>query len=326
MAPRYIHDMTIGAAIALLSVLCASAPAHATWTNASPDKDYHCSATTATKHHPHFAMKTCVGVHLSANGAWVQGAAYVVNRNDHPALAVASTEVKLDGAKHRSDTCGPTAIGGGRGKWCYGKTTLISGRGASVLAIGYLGLPWRTRDVVASMPWPIGVAPSDPSVKRPSWVPEPYWPLLTRAAAGQRLDARLLAAQLKIESSFRATICSRAGACGIAQFLPGTWRGSWNPYRDRCGPKGYDDPTCAIPAQAVFMARLLATARTRDVAAIRARMARRGDIPASALSAINWGDPYQIALMAYHSGWGLDGWGPRTARYPVNIAAQARRG
>ena len=170
-------------------------------------------------------------------------------------------------------------------------------------------------------------APTPPgggTAQRPSWVPAQYWPMLTSAAAKEGLDVRMLAAQLKIESNFRPTVCSEAGACGIAQFLPQTWRGSWNPHRNQS--KGYNNPTYAIPAQARYMHDRLVTARSKDAAAIRARMARRRDIPASTLNAINFRDPYQIALMAYHGGWDLSGWGPRTAKYPVNISAQARLG
>jgi hypothetical protein len=167
------------------------------------------------------------------------------------------------------------------------------------------------------------VPPPPPGGARPSWVPAEYWTLLQDAAVKEALDAKLLAGQLKVESNFDPDVCSEAGACGIAQFLPGTWRGDWNPYRDQ--PEGYFDPRLAIPAQARFMHNLLETARTKDGAAIKAQMASRGDIPAETLDAIDFNDPYQIALMAYHAGWDLSGWGPRTAKYPVNITSQARR-
>jgi uncharacterized protein YraI len=169
-----------------------------------------------------------------------------------------------------------------------------------------------------------GPAPGPSDGARPSWVPAQYWPILTGAAAKEGLNARLLAAQLKIESQFRTSVCSESGACGIAQFLPSTWQGSWNPYRDQAGPKGYNNPTFAIPAQARYMHLRLATARTKNAGAIRARLARRKDVPAATLNAINFNDPYQIALMSYHGGWDLEGWGPRTSKYPVNIVAQAR--
>jgi hypothetical protein len=157
---------------------------------------------------------------------------------------------------------------------------------------------------------------------KPSWVPPQYWTILQEAATKERLNPKLLAAQLQIESGFNPTVCSEAGACGIAQFLPGTWRGSWNPYGNI--RRGYLDPRFAIPAQARYMRRLLDRARNEDGAAIRRRLVRRDDIPRETINAINFNDSYQIALMAYHGGWDLSGWGPRTSSYPVKITAQAR--
>lgn len=73
------------------------------------------------------------------------------------------------------------------------------------------------------------------------------------------------------------------------------------------------------------MKNLLNTARTKDGNAIRRKMAQHRRADRAAMARINFADPYQIALMAYHAGWDLDGWGPRTARYPVNILATAAR-
>jgi uncharacterized protein YraI len=183
-------------------------------------------------------------------------------------------------------------------------------------------------DRIAGVPTCGSGAPAPPSTSipaKPSWVPAQYWPKLIQSAVLYRLDPHLLAAQLRIESGFRPTICSNQGACGIAQFLPSTFRQSWNVYRNACGSKGYLNPNCAIPAQALMMSRLRNDPRSANGAAIRARMARRSDVPASVLAQINFADRYQVALMAYHAGWDLSGWGPKTARYPVNIVAQARR-
>jgi uncharacterized protein YraI len=165
--------------------------------------------------------------------------------------------------------------------------------------------------------------PPPPGAGKPGWVPPQYWTLIQDAAVKERLDPRLLAGQLWVESKFNPTICSEAGACGIAQFRPGTWRQGWNPYRGQA--KGYLDPRFAIPAQARMMHNLLDSARSKDGAAIKARMARRSDIPRERLDRINFGDPYQLALMAYHAGWDLSGWGPRTANYPLNITDKARQ-
>ena len=179
------------------------------------------------------------------------------------------------------------------------------------------------QDRIAGVPPCGGTPPPPPGAGKPAWVPGQYWTLIQDAAAKEGLDPRLVAGQLQIESKFNPTVCSEAGACGIAQFLPQTWRGKWNPYRDK--PKGYLDPRFAIPAQARFMHNLRQTARTKNGGAIKARMSKRSDIPAATLNAINFKDPYQLALMGYHAGWDLSGWGPRTAKYPVNITNQARQ-
>lgn len=170
-------------------------------------------------------------------------------------------------------------------------------------------------------PTPAPPAPA-PAQTRPSWVPAKYWPLIQRAAKAEGLDARLIAAQLWVESKFNPTIKSPAGAYGIAQFLPSTWRSSSNPYRAH--KRGYLVPKYAIPAQARLMKNLQKRARGENAAAIRARLAKRSDIPASTLNAIDFQDPYQIALMAYHGGWDLSGWGPLTSQYPVNIYEKAQ--
>ena len=63
----------------------------------------------------------------------------------------------------------------------------------------------------------------------------------------------MLAAQLRAESGFSPTAVSRVGAQGIAQFMPATWAGSWNPWR----ASSPFDPAAAIPAQARYLRRLL---------------------------------------------------------------------
>jgi Transglycosylase SLT domain len=315
-----------GVALALAVPLVTSAAAQAAWTNAGPKQDQHCGPSRPAPHTAPVAFQSCVIMHGSPSGAYVQGAVRVSNTSDNPRRLVTATgytSVWLDGRIHRSDNCGPIVIAGRQTRWCYGKTTWVAGHNRPLYAIGYVWSGAGLHDRLYSAPW--STAPPSPTAARPGWVPARYWPLLTSAAAREGLDARVLAAQLKIESNFRPTVCSRAGACGIAQFLPGTWRGSWNPYLGVAGPRGYNNPTYAIPAQARYMLLRLRKARTVNGAALRARLARRHDIPASTLKAIDFSDPYQIALMAYHGGWGLDGWGPRTAKYPVTIMAQARR-
>ena len=83
----------------------------------------------------------------------------------------------------------------------------------------------------------------------PGFVPERFAPILRDAAQRWNVSAKLLAAQLYAESGFNPFAVSRAGAQGIAQFMPATARafGLQNPF----------DPEQAIHAQARFMRDLL---------------------------------------------------------------------
>jgi soluble lytic murein transglycosylase-like protein len=83
----------------------------------------------------------------------------------------------------------------------------------------------------------------------PDFVPAAYAPALARAAQRWNVSATLLAAQLYVESGFNPFARSRAGAQGIAQFMPGTAReyGLRNPF----------DAPAAIDAQANHMRDLL---------------------------------------------------------------------
>jgi len=56
----------------------------------------------------------------------------------------------------------------------------------------------------------------------PSFVPPAFAPAIARAAQRWNVSATLLAAQLYAESNFNPLAISRAGAQGIAQFMPGT--------------------------------------------------------------------------------------------------------
>ena len=87
----------------------------------------------------------------------------------------------------------------------------------------------------------------------PADVPPAVRGLILAAAARERLPPGVLAAQLRAESGFSPTAVSRVGAQGIAQFMPATWAGSWNPWR---GASPFD-PAAAIPAQARYLRRLL---------------------------------------------------------------------
>jgi len=83
----------------------------------------------------------------------------------------------------------------------------------------------------------------------PGFVPAQYAPMLTRAAQRWNVSATLLAAQLYAESTFNPFARSRAGALGIAQFMPATAQamGLDDPF----------DPAQAIDAQAHLMRDLL---------------------------------------------------------------------
>ena len=83
----------------------------------------------------------------------------------------------------------------------------------------------------------------------PGFVPARFAPMLRAAAMRWNVSAKLLAAQLYAESGFNPFAVSKAGAQGIAQFMPGTARGMGldNPF----------DPEQAIDAQAHLMRDLL---------------------------------------------------------------------
>jgi hypothetical protein len=105
----------------------------------------------------------------------------------------------------------------------------------------------------------------------PGWVPVPYRHELELASRRESLPVAFLAAQLEAESGFDPAAVSAAGAVGLAQFMPGTWAGSWNPWRARSPT----DPLASIDAQARYMRALVDRAD--------------GDLAR--------------ALAAYHDGW-----------------------
>jgi hypothetical protein len=124
----------------------------------------------------------------------------------------------------------------------------------------------------------------------PGWVPVALRADLLAAGRDVDLPATLLAAQVEAESGFDARAVSSAGALGLAQFMPGTWAGTWNPWR----AESPLDPHAAIRAQARYL---------------RALVDRAG------------GDLGR-ALAAYHDGWeGSAGgtWSPVTRAYVSTI-------
>jgi len=75
--------------------------------------------------------------------------------------------------------------------------------------------------------------------------PEAFAPLIKQAAAEHGLDEGMFTRQLAQESSFNPNAVSRAGAVGVAQFMPGTAQ------RFGINPR---DPAQAIPAAARYVA------------------------------------------------------------------------
>ena len=106
----------------------------------------------------------------------------------------------------------------------------------------------------------------------PAYVPVSVRAMLARSARSEQLPPALLAAQLEAESGFDPSAISPAGAQGIAQFMPSTWSGSWNPQRAR-SPL---EPGPAIAAQARLMHDLLERAGGDVAAALAAYNAGPG--------------------------------------------------
>jgi hypothetical protein len=148
-SPRWRNVARTGAPLALAIALVASASAQATWSDAAPRKGYRCSAVIPAPHTPPVSFQSCVIVHATANGAYVQGAVKATNMNDNPRRLVRPdgyTRGWLDNKFHRSDYCGSTTLAGGQARWCYGKTTFIAGHGRDVYATGYVWAGAATRD------------------------------------------------------------------------------------------------------------------------------------------------------------------------------------
>lgn len=122
--------------------------------------------------------------------------------------------------------------------------------------------PWG--DGVSAAAGPAGTAP----------VPEPWGDDVLAAAAVSGLPPAVLAAQLDVESRWNPRAVSSAGAMGLAQFIPPTWK--------RYGRGDPFDPEDAIRAQGSYL---------KDLR----RMMRRLE-PASAAEEID------LVLAAYNAG------------------------
>ncbi|MDX6563115.1 MAG: hypothetical protein QOD65_2929 [Gaiellales bacterium] len=124
-------------------------------------------------------------------------------------------------------------------------------------------------------PAPPGDAARGRELDVPAYVPVPLRALLARAGRAEQLPPALLAAQLEAESGFDAAAVSPAGARGIAQFMPSTWTGAWNPQR----LSSPFDPAAAIAAQARLMHLLLEQAGGDVAAALAAYNAGPAVLP-----------------------------------------------
>ncbi|MDX6618862.1 MAG: hypothetical protein QOK36_1248 [Gaiellales bacterium] len=120
-----------------------------------------------------------------------------------------------------------------------------------------------------------GEPPVDGGLTVPAFVPAALRPLIAGAARAEQVPPALLAAQLEAESDFDAGARSPAGAQGIAQFMPSTWTGAWNPRR----LSSPFDPAAAIAAQARLMHLLLEQTGGQVAAALAAYNAGPGVLP-----------------------------------------------
>lgn len=127
-----------------------------------------------------------------------------------------------------------------------------------------------------SLPGPTATVPGDGQLAVPAYVPAPLRALIARAARTEQLPPALIAAQLEAESGFDASAHSPSGAEGIAQFMPATWAGSWNPQRARSP----FEPGPAIAAQARLMHVLLERAGGDVATALAAYNAGPAVLPA----------------------------------------------
>lgn len=112
-------------------------------------------------------------------------------------------------------------------------------------------------------------------------VPDEYEEALKAAATASGISAPILAAQIYKESSWNPNAYNaKAGAAGLAQFIPSTWAtwGQGDPY----------DPQAAIKAQGAYMGALLQEMK---------QLAAEGAVTVGV-------DPVQLALAGYNAGPG----------------------
>jgi len=162
------------------------------------------------------------------------------------------------------------------------------GIGAAIAApaLALLGLPLMlmltSNSGAASAPPPVaGGGPLNASTIPPAY-------RIFVEAAGSKcsaVPAPAIAAQLDAESGWNPTAASRAGAQGIAQFMPATWA-TWGKDANGDGTASPWDPADAINAQGDFMC-ALASSMTQNL-----------------LLGTVKGDVLDLALAAYNAGPG----------------------
>jgi hypothetical protein len=76
-----------------------------------------------------------------------------------------------------------------------------------------------------------------------------WWPLIQQAAGANGVSARGMYRLMMIESGGNASIVGPGGYCGLFQYHPATWKGSWNPYRSA----GITDGAAQIRATALAL-------------------------------------------------------------------------
>lgn len=96
----------------------------------------------------------------------------------------------------------------------------------------------------------------------------PYESQIRAAAIRAGINPDVAVAQMMQESGCNPNVCSNAGACGIAQFLPGTW--------SQYGSGSRSDVNASLNAWAAYFSHLLS----------------------------KFGGDYRLALAGYHSGEG----------------------
>lgn len=129
--------LLVALAVSATTLLGTSQTAHATWRAPGPPSGFHCGDYVNAPRNPPLWIQSCVAIHNTPSGAYVQGVLQVTNTGQRPVGPSGSVDLYLDGQPYRHDDCGRTVIGGQKEMWCYGKTMRIAGNGREVRANGW---------------------------------------------------------------------------------------------------------------------------------------------------------------------------------------------